>query len=265
MTISLPEPVRNFLNSNGQFVIQIDDLKGQSKNTVQKLTLRGEAPIILKKCKEEREINFYKFLSPRFNERGITVPELLYSKNRHVLIEYVEPIEKWTNDHLYAQMQYLNKLHSISDLEVPFKLKRFDWRKEDIKNLSDFFDTSTYSKIEDLIYHYQENASELFEGDSLISGDPNITNWGEKNGKIVLFDWERIGQGSPLLDLSIAIPGLPTEKKIEKYLFLYRNKSENVLSTSEHLREVNLIKTGIVWNIVSFLSSFYHQKSKPFD
>lgn len=42
----------------------------------------------------------------------------------------------------------------------------------------------------------------------VISGDANPTNWGiDRDGAIVLMDWERIGLGPPAFDLATTIPG----------------------------------------------------------
>ena len=57
----------------------------------------------------------------------------------------------------------------------------------------------------------------------MISGDPNPTNWSvREDGTVVLFDWERVGYGTPALDLAITVPGLGTpddyRRVVEGYL-----------------------------------------------
>ncbi|MBE5106039.1 hypothetical protein IGI01_12210 [Bacillus thuringiensis] len=91
-----------------------------------------------------------------------------------------------------------------------------------------------------------------------VSGDPNPTNWGiRNNNQLVLFDWERIGYGSPVIDLAIIIPGLgTTDKSLESSiantcLNLWKTTSISFpYSASELIQQITLAK---IWSALDFI------------
>ena len=105
----------------------------------------------------------------------------------------------------------------------------------------------------------QAASQPLFAPRCPISGDPNPTNWGLRDdGSLVLFDWERFGYGTPVLDLAITIPGLgdgATFRRVAgRYLGDRRAVDGPLCPAGERLsREIAIAK---VWSVVEFLSNY---------
>jgi len=68
-------------------------------------------------------------------------------------------------------------------------------------------------------------------------------------------DWERLGRGTPAIDLAITIPGLGDwpafEQVAEKYLLVGNGRYMDVQGLRSFTREIALAK---VWNVIEFLS-----------
>ncbi|MCP1122637.1 hypothetical protein NKR74_04645 [Bacillus sp. 3103sda1] len=77
------------------------------------------------------------------------------------------------------------------------------------------------------------------------------------NNQLVLFDWERIGYGSPTIDLAIIIPGLGTTDKLleasiaNTYLKFWKATSIPFpYSISELTQQITVAK---IWSVLDFI------------
>ncbi|MFD3449480.1 phosphotransferase family protein [Microbacteriaceae bacterium 4G12] len=259
----LPESVWQFIKNNYGYPKKIDELYGVNKEKgVSCLRLLfEETSIIVKNTVHKREYDVYHRLAPLFQSKEIHVPDTYYAckdmDNYWFVIEDVRlpfPKARWNGD--IEQIKYLFTLHFHTwnqDLNIddPFI---FQW-SEDLNNKAlELLPTNLKTAIIEL----HARSKNIFSPFCCISGDPNPTNWGMRhNNQLVLFDWERIGYGSPAIDLAIIIPGLgTTDKSLETtiantYLNFWKATPISFpYSTSELVQQITVAK---IWSGLEFI------------
>lgn len=115
-------------------------------------------------------------------------------------------------------------------------------------------------QLQPLLIKAQEDSHQLFRPYCCINADTNPTNWGvRKDGSVALFDWERISCGSPVIDLSIIMPGLGTKDNslelsiAKKYLIMWSKAGLYFpFSEWELFQQIKLAK---VWSVVELLDN----------
>ncbi|NAZ48249.1 choline kinase [Vibrio toranzoniae] len=204
---------------------------------------------VLKQGASKVELGFYRTVAP--NLVGVNSPALLKVEGRNLYIERIPNTislnELRNSSDLYSQLAslHLSKFTPV----VPVKKHRwtiFDTREAfNTLGLSD----AVASSIERL----QSISSQIFECDTLISGDTNDGNWGTRNnGELVLFDWERFGRGSPAIDLAPLVNGLGGISDYEKIISQYIEHN-TVLPETELLEHLIIAKCWIVIEVVNIL------------
>lgn len=139
-------------------------------------------------------------------------------------IPHLLPKNRWRLDeHVLATLAHL---HQIEIPNMNFSLHGFEWTEEMSKNTLSFFERKDQNFLCSLLTRLQTEYRYLFEKRHMVSGDPNPLNWGvREDGSLVLFDWERVGLGTPALDLMGVVFGEPDDSvfyQISKIYLKYR-------------------------------------------
>ncbi|WP_070971225.1 phosphotransferase family protein [Vibrio sonorensis] len=211
----------------------------------------GGVNCVLKQGASEVEINFYQSAAP--NLMGINTPKLLKIDKDHLYIEHIPNslslMELRTEPDLFSQLAALH----CSQYIPTFAAKKHEWtafatdQALKVLNLPD--------GVEYSIRRIASLSDCIFECKILISGDTNDSNWGKrKNGDLVLFDWERFGQGSPAIDLAPLVRGLGNIGEYREIATQYI-KYNPVLSETELLEHLIIAKCWIIIEVVNILIS----------
>ncbi|EPY1013277.1 choline kinase [Vibrio vulnificus] len=211
----------------------------------------GGANCVLKQGASEVEIHFYQLAASKL--KGINTPRLLKIDRNNLYIEHIPNRislkELRSNSDLFSQLAALH----CSEYTPTFEVKKHEWTAfatdEALKilNLPDVVESS--------IQRIQSRSDSIFEYKALISGDTNDGNWGtRKNGDLVLFDWERFGQGSPAIDLAPLVSGLGSIAEYREIVTQYI-KYNSALSKTELLEHLIVAKCWIVIEVVNILNS----------
>ncbi|WP_051957339.1 phosphotransferase family protein [Bacillus sp. UNC322MFChir4.1] len=259
----LPEPVQQFIKKNYGNPKGINELNGVNKEKgVSCLQLLFEkTSIIIKNTAYKREYDVYNHLASSFQSKEIHIPDTYYTyeeKNTYwFVIEDIPlsfPKTRWKGD--IEQIKYLFTLHFNTwnqnlKINEPFI---FQWNESLNSKALKLLPLNLKTVIEDL----RIVSKDIFFPFCCVSGDPNPTNWGiRNNNQLVLFDWERIGYGSPVIDLAIIIPGLGTTNKsleasiANTYLNFWKATSTSFpYSASELIQQITLAK---IWSALDFI------------
>jgi len=175
----------------------------------------------------------------------------------------VFPQEQWQNNPI--QLQVLWDLHS-SKLEIFYRSNEDIWYcpkwDDELTEfaLSWFAGTAQINEVKSLLLHAQAQSQVLFVPNCWLSGDPNPTNWRvRENGELVMIDWERFCQGSPAIDLAIAMPNLGTQDLTletaiaRNYRRLWSDINEDIFSSDVEL--ALQIRLGKIWTVVEFIAN----------
>ncbi|MEZ9064892.1 MULTISPECIES: phosphotransferase family protein [unclassified Vibrio] len=211
----------------------------------------GGVNCVLKQGASEVEIHFYQSAAPKL--KGINTPRLLKIDRNHLYIEHIPNSislkDLRTKSDLFSQLAALH----CSEYTPTFEVKKHEWTAfatDDalkILNLPDVVESS--------IKRIQALSDSIFECKVLISGDTNDGNWGTRaNGDLVLFDWERFGQGSPAIDLAPLVSGLGSIAEYKEIVTQYI-KYNPALSKTELLEHLIIAKCWIVIEVVNILNS----------
>ncbi|KAB2114765.1 phosphotransferase family protein [Vibrio alginolyticus] len=206
---------------------------------------------VLKQGASEVEIHFYQSAAPKLN--GINTPRLLKIDRNHLYIEHIPNRislkELRTKSDLFSQLAALH----CSEYTPDFEVKKHKWtafatdQALKILNLPDVVESS--------IKRIQSLSDSIFECKALISGDTNDGNWGTRdNGDLVLFDWERFGQGSAAIDLAPLVSGLGSIAEYNEIVTQYIIHNP-ALSKNELLEHLIIAKCWIVIEVVNILNS----------
>ncbi len=259
----LPTLVRRFIQDNYGEPKMIVELSGvnKEKGTSCFHLLFEKKSVIVKNTIYKREYDVYNHLTSVFHSKKIDIPDTYdtYEEEQSYwfVIEDIPlsfPKTRWKGD--TEQIKYLFTLHFNTwnqnlNINEPFI---FQWSKNLDNKALKLLPLNVKTVIEDL----RIASKEIFAKLCCISGDPNPTNWGiRNNNQLVLFDWERIGYGSPAIDLAIIIPGLGTvDKSLETSIAnTYINfwKATSVLfpySASELTQQITIAK---IWSALDFI------------
>ncbi|WP_274878860.1 choline kinase [Vibrio harveyi] len=210
----------------------------------------GGEPCIYKKGASNVELDFYKFAADKLD--GVSTPKLLDISGNNLVIEYIP--HSVTLEELHASncvFEQLAAIHS-SNYQPEFLVKNHDWK---VCATDSAMNTLNFPKVtQESIKNIQKLSSELFEYNSLISGDSNEGNWGIRdNGEFVLFDWERFGRGSPAIDLAPLVKGLGSSSDYEAIIEKYSRSTSELPSEQLH-RHLILAKVWILVEVTNILT-----------
>ncbi len=221
--------------------------------------------IILKESFNRFEYDFYNHIQG--NKDINNIPQLYFSKKMEsrywIGMEYIPhqlPKERWYGDEEVIEVIF--KLHYNTWNEEKLNVDMYNPAWNEVLNFKtlELFNGADRKEVKNKISYLYEDGQELFEKKCWINGDTNPTNWGVKeDGRVILFDWERISAGAPAIDLAITMPGLGTldetlEEKIAIHyikLWNYRNR-RFYLSQKELVKQIKLAK---VWSAMEFLDN----------
>lgn len=259
----LPTLVQRFIQNNYGEPKIIDELNGvnQARGTSCLRLLFEKKSVIVKNTINKREYDVYNQLAPFFHSKEIYIPNTYYTYEEEqsywFVIEDIPlsfPQTRWKGD--IEQIKYLFALHFNTwnqnlNIHDPFL---FQGHENLNKKVLKFLPLNLKTEIEGL----RIASKDIFAKLCCISGDPNPTNWGiRNNNQLVLFDWERIGYGSPAIDLAIIIPGLGTvDKSLETsiantYINFWKATSVSFpYSVSELTHQITIAK---IWSVIDFV------------
>lgn len=177
------------------------------------------------------EDSFYRDWAPGLASRGVAVPTVwARGQSGHrpwVLLEWLGPVPDGDASGTLARK--IGHLASIHETRRPHRQAGLPSRSGELDR-RDLDDAETvFDPREGLRFRrWLEKPWPWLEGDSLLSGDPNRTNWGVRDdGTMVLFDWGQAGFGHPAYDLALLAGGLPRVSTLEEIVTLYLARAEN--------------------------------------
>lgn len=107
------------------------------------------------------------------------------------------------------------------------------------------------SGLHETLRAYEHACHRLFACNTLVSGDPNPTNWGLRaTGDTVLYDWDRLGFAHPAVDLAIAVPGLGSMADFERVARSYETVTAATRTRADLHRSIAAAK---VWSVLTFV------------
>ncbi|MBV9790102.1 MAG: aminoglycoside phosphotransferase family protein [Chloroflexi bacterium] len=253
-----PERVRAQIGALFGAPIAIEPLHGLSGASVWRVTF-AEQRVVVKRTQSQREADVYQLLGPLLAAQGVSSPSLFWAErdgeSHWLLLEEIPhslPRSRWLADHDLLGVLYRLHHSTLPASTAPF---RPTWPDEMTAQVLDLLPASA-AHLGSEVARFQRLSQPLFRVERWISGDPNPANWGLRtDGSIALFDWERLGLGSPALDLAISVPGLgqPADFQLVAARYLQHDPAlaNNHPAISELAREIAIAKT---WNVVEFLS-----------
>lgn len=213
--------------------------------------------VVVKRTASRREAAVYGALAPTLIAAGVSIPASLGQVDTGagsiwLILEYIaEPLprHRWLGDPdvmaTLAQLQVL-ELTTLRSIPDPY---RPSWSLEmAAATAARFADPSVGWRLDRL----RAESQPLFAPNHVISGDANPANWGVRDGRAVLMDWERIGFGHPALDVGITVPGLGTPDDFARVAEVYNEESANREAARVRVtpRQLALAKA---WSIAEFL------------
>jgi hypothetical protein len=164
--------------------------------------------VVVKGPVERREAHVYRALRPMLKRADVALPRVEWANARWLVLEDLPrrlPIEDALGNPGVLRM--LRRLHAcLLDLDDAFVSA---WPDDLTSRALSIFELEVQRSLAPRLARIRLAALPLFEPASIISGDPNPTNWGmREDGSLVLYDWGRIGRGAPAIDLAITVPGL---------------------------------------------------------
>lgn len=238
--------------------IAIEPLHGLSGASVWRV-LFAQQRIVVKRTQSQREADVYQLLGPLLAAQGVSCPSLFWAErdgaSHWLLLEEIPqplPRTRWL-----ADRDLLGVLYRLHQSTLPAAIAPFrpSWTDEMSAQVLDLLPASA-AHLRSEVARFQALSQPLFRVERWISGDPNPANWRLRaDGSIALFDWERLGLGSPALDLAISVPGLgqPADFQLVAARYLQHDlaRANNHPAIGELAHEIAIAKT---WNVVEFLS-----------
>ena len=256
-----PVPIAQYLDVELGAPLAIERLGGKSAAAVYRVQ-GGRGAAIVKARANPREVRFYERVAPVLSAVGIATPRLeLAARERGaqwLILEEIPtalPRERWTADP--DVLATLGRLHA-SPRPAPRDLPdRFRPAWTETMNAAALagFAPEVAARLAPVLEALRRESQRLFRPRCWIAGDPNPTNWGLRaDGRVVLFDWERFGRGTPALDLAITVPGLGTADQFrlfaDRYVALVSTDVPRSWSSGDLARDLALAKA---WSLVEFL------------
>lgn len=239
-------------------------LYGLSQNRVWRVDGARHA-VIVKASVDSAELRFYTQLRPQLGEHAINTPTLYgtHQTDTHcwIAIEYIPtslPKSRWLAD--AEAMAQLRLLHAVTADVEGTGWFRPTWTDAMTEQALSHFDAAVREVILPKLAAIQQQAQSLFDPIALISGDPNPTNWGVRDfGAVVLFDWERVTQGHPALDLAITVPGLGSTNDFRRVAqtYLQSSNQEDINALAHKLA------LGKAWAVIDILSTVKQRANNP--
>lgn len=230
------------------------DLSAMGEARVERRVVDGRAAI-RKGPLTHTEAYFYRQLIHHPDFQGPAVPEVLGWEDDAVLLEWIpNPIA--ANETLSADLLgSLSRLHAQSLKVADEYLFQFDWTTQQLERALAHFPAEQRAPLRQQLQPWYQQVDALLAPQLLISGDSNHGNWGRRaSGEAVLFDWERLGRGSPAIDLAPLIPGLSGEAVVTDYVRLYRSTWPDCpLSETRLVRQVLQTMALVAIEVVNIL------------
>jgi Phosphotransferase enzyme family len=252
-----PRALHTYLQSHYGQCTAVLPLRGLSHNRIWDATF-STTRLVIKATPHASEECFYQIAAPWL---APAVPVLDWSHAEAALhwlvLEHIPhplPRERWLADS--AALAILHRLHHADLPPMSIPLFQPAWSDAMTEHALAYLSPADQLNLRPRLRSIQRQAQPLFHPHGWISGDPNPRNWGMRsNSAVVLFDWERLGRGTPALDLAITIPGLGDWAAFalvaERYLAIADDVPPHASAISQLTREIALAK---VWNVIEFLS-----------
>lgn len=249
MSDAWPDDVTGYVRSRLGPDISLSSPGGMSGATVKRV-IGKEGSLIVKGSANPREWHVYTRLGETLSEAGIPIPHLYTfveeSAAYWIVLEDIPtplPADRWLADP--EVLSILRGLHEITAEGLPLHPDRYrpSWPEDLTERTLSLLGTDVSARARRLLDRARSAASSLFEPMSLISGDPNPTNWRMRHdGSLVLIDWERCTLASPAIDLAITVPGLGD-------MTSYERVGNGRFGSA-------LVAVAKVWAVVEFLSEY---------
>ncbi|MAS35911.1 MAG: hypothetical protein CL610_18025 [Anaerolineaceae bacterium] len=263
---SWPLALRHFLAGMLGKSVYLTQLHGKSGAAVWRLGDDEPRSVIIKQADTPNEAHFYRDVAPALRAEGIPVPEaweMFQQGDTHWLVLEDIPLSLPAHDPTIQarQVTILAHLHSLPRTILPAMFDGFKpgWSPELTDKALACLPADITAQLRPVLEALQNQAQPLFQPQAITSGDPNPTNWGlRSDGTPVLFDWERITQAAPAIDLAIIVAGLGTARQFADIAQLYRTKRDAIQqpynTRAEQLaRQIALAK---VWTVIEYLGLY---------
>ncbi|WP_330960944.1 hypothetical protein [Photobacterium sp. 53610] len=233
------------------------------------LTQMGHAQVFLKETRgvpyieksnaTDVEMHFYRNIAPQLTMLGVHTPRLYHcdTKNHVLHLEYIPtPV---TLEALHEDPRCFQQLAAIHHFSRHSDHPRcaHQWTEQHTIQALNHLQLS--GNAEAHLHQLREQSEGLFYPHACLSGDSNAGNWGIRdNGDLVLFDWERFGEGSPAIDLAPLVKGMGDRMSYQAIADRYLAHS-SLLPKQTLLRHLILAKAWIVVDVVNILKD----RNKP--
>ena len=179
------------------------------------------------------EAAFYKDWADIVRHKGLGVPEV-YAQGESagkiwVLMESLPMVlgHPYTQ-RLSDQIAYLSVLHSLDQNPIAMAgnlpERSVMWTAQDIDDAASLWDDDDAHALTSFL---EMPWPALTSKKTLISGDPNPTNWGERStGQLVLFDWAEAAWSHPAYDLAVLCGGFPENTAVKHVVKQYLDRYE---------------------------------------
>lgn len=214
------------------------------------ITVIEKAPV------SDVEYAFYHQVAPALNRAEIFTPALLAADAdaRALTLEAIPYPVSQQNVASDAIVSMLARLHRFApDKKWHYHTHR--WPNAQLELSLQLL--ALPQEAADVLRRCQREGDRLFAEASLISGDSNAGNWGQReNGEYVLFDWERFSTGHPAIDLAPLIKGMGSPDEYQHLAARYCRF--NPLPDNDLARHIALAKAWIVSEVITLL----HKRQK---
>ncbi|WP_036748160.1 phosphotransferase [Photobacterium galatheae] len=216
-------------------------------------------PYIEKRHATDVEMHFYLNIAPQLATLGVHTPRLYHcDTENHVLqLEYIPtPVTLEALNEDSRCFRQLAAIHHFSRLpEHPKRLHQ--WTEQ--QTVQALRHLQLPGTAEAHLHQLRAQSETLFYPHACLSGDSNAGNWGIRdNGDLVLFDWERFGEGSPAIDLAPLVKGMGDLASYQAIAERYLAHS-SLLSKPTLIQHLILAKAWIVVDVVNILKD----RNKP--
>ena len=214
----------------------------------------GPAGRAVMKHTTAEEAVFYRHYAPLVRQHGLSVPLLLAhgvtDGGPWLLLEWLPRVLNRPDPQVLPdQLRYLSALHRTRLDAVPtadrLPQRPIGLTARDTDDALRLWSREEAEPLRDVLLAPWA----VTNGDHLLSGDPNVTNWGwRSDGALVLFDWAEAGFGHPAYDLPILCGGMPTAHGIREVVTTYLGRHGELLQ--------ELVDQWVAWAVTARLTTF---------
>jgi hypothetical protein len=269
---SWPSDLRQYIEEHYGLPQKVERLHGGLSGASVDRLHWPQTTLILKSGVKPAEIYFYQHIAPVLRQAQIPIPDtyfILDDETRWLLMEDIPlplPRERWRGDTEIATV--LARLHQVPVDTIPSMPAGVGymagWEDDLSEKALACFDAATRPSLRPRLSSLREKSQHLFVLQCAISGDSNPMNWGvRRDGRAVLFDWERFTIATPAIDLSITVGGLSSRESCRALAGYYLQVYPAYGKLQEQLTD-DLLLTK-VWVVVEFLSEYTDGKLEPND